>query len=77
MGLFLLLQNKAKQKQTRKQEALAYMNVFNYFEDRYPLGSQMNYIQEGWILVTGEQLSNKLQYYCNRLCNTIYAVIHK
>lgn len=47
MGLFLLLQNKAKQKQTRKQEALAYMNVFNYFEDRYPLGSQMNYIQEG------------------------------
>lgn len=27
--------------------------------------------------MTGKHLSNKLQYYCNTLCNTIYPVIHK
>lgn len=43
MGVCLLLQNKTKQ--IVKQEALAYVNMFNYFEDHYPLGSQANYIQ--------------------------------
>lgn len=38
-----------KQKQTNrpKQKAVTYINVFDYFEGSYPLGSQANYSQRG------------------------------